>query len=256
MAAPSMVKETMFSPEFPRFFDAQHADFHEDLPLWFALAAEARGPILELGCGPGRVLAALATSGHSVEGLDRDPQMLSRAARRLAHHSVRLHCGDLRSFNLESRYTLILLPCNTFAQLDDADAAAMLACARRHLLRRGRLAAELPTPSESHGLPAASDGPLAAFIEPESGNPVQLYAESTPSPDGRVVEVKWHYDELQPEGLVRRTTVQTTFYLRRPSEVRRLLRAAGFASTRFLGDYDGSRYRRGAPRLILLAQTP
>jgi len=191
-----------------------------------------------------------------VEGLDHDPRMLARAAHRLAPHAVRLHCADLRSFSLENRYALILLPCNTFAQLDDRDVSSMLACARRHLLPGGRLAAELPTPGEAHALPAAADGPLATFLEPETGNPVQLSAECSASSDGRFVQVLWHYDELQPDGQVRRTTVPAAFHVRRRREVRRLLRKAGLASIQFLGDYDGSPYRPGAPRLIVLGEGP
>ncbi len=244
----------MISPEFPRLFDAQYAAFDEDLPLWLALAAEAAGPILELGCGTGRVLAALARAGHPVEGLDREPGMLARAARRLAPHAVPLHCADLRDFRLDHPYALILLPCNTFALLDDGEAAAMLACARRHLLPSGRLAAEVPTPEEARALTSAADGPVATFLEPESGHPVQLYAECSGSADGRRVDIAWHYDTLLPDGEVRRTTVRSRFHLRRRSEIRRLLSSAGFASVRFLGDYDRTPYRPGAPRLIVLAQ--
>ncbi len=254
MATPALVKQRMIPPEFPRLFDAQYAEFDEDLPLWLSLAAEAAGPVLELGCGTGRVLAALANAGRVAEGLDRDPHMLARSARRLAARDVPLHCADLRHFQLEGQYALILVPCNTFAQLDDREASSMLACARRHLLPGGRLAAELPTPGEAHALPAAADGPLATFFEPETGNPVQLSAECSASPDGRLVKVLWHYDELQPDGQVRRTTVPAAFHLRRRREVRQLLRKAGFASIQFLGDYDGSPYRPGAPHLIALGE--
>ncbi|MEW6566824.1 MAG: class I SAM-dependent methyltransferase [Chloroflexota bacterium] len=254
MAAPGRVKEGMLPPDFPRLFESQHTGFDEDLPLWLALAAEAHGPILELGCGPGRVLATLAKAGYDVEGLDYDPEMLARAAQRLAPYRVPLHCADLCSLTLKRRFALILLPCNTFAQLNDEEAMAMLAGARRHLTCGGRLAAELPHPRESAPLPGHPDEPLTTFFEAESGNPVQLYAYSTLSPDGRRVDVLWHYDELHPDGHVTRTSVGTTFYIRRPRELRRMLKQTGFASVHFFGNYDRSRYTPRARRLIVLAQ--
>lgn len=165
--------------EFPRYLEAQYSDFSEDLPLWLHLAAEAGGPTLELGCGTGRVLLALARAGHSVQGPDNDPAVLRRAEANLrAAHlvNVRLHHADLRDFALRQAFALILVPCNTFAALTDADAASALASARRHLLAGGHLALEIPNPYRSRGNLDSSGAPLSTFRDPETGHPIQLYA--------------------------------------------------------------------------------
>ncbi len=57
---------------FPLFYHAQHQNYLEDLPFWLGLAATQGSPILELGCGSGRVLLPLALAGHRVLGIDND----------------------------------------------------------------------------------------------------------------------------------------------------------------------------------------
>src|SRR5919106_1509803 len=60
-------------------FEDPHAGFSDDIELYLRLAEVVGDPILELGCGTGRVLAPLAAAGHRVTGIDRSRAMLERA---------------------------------------------------------------------------------------------------------------------------------------------------------------------------------
>jgi ubiquinone/menaquinone biosynthesis C-methylase UbiE len=55
-----------------------------DLPFWLELTEANRGPILELGCGTGRILLELAKSGSTTVGLDQDRTMLIFLKERLS----------------------------------------------------------------------------------------------------------------------------------------------------------------------------
>jgi len=241
---------------FPRLYEAQYASFVEDLPLWLSLAANQKGPILELGCGPGRVVSALHQAGFDVDGLDQDPEMLRRAEARLPaalRKQVRLLQGDLRRLSLDRLYALILVPCNTFAHLDEASAEEALAGIRRHLLAGGLFAAEMPTPGELLGKPTDTSEPVDMFIEPETGNPVQVYAEQEVGPSLGMIRVKWHYDELHPDGTVRRTDVPLLYTLWTPERLGEALKRAGFSSFEIFGDYDCSPFALESPRLLVVA---
>ena len=61
-----------------RFYDAENRDKTDDLDLFSRLADERSGPILDVGCGTGRVLTHLARQGHQVHGIDNDRAMLDR----------------------------------------------------------------------------------------------------------------------------------------------------------------------------------
>ena len=54
-----------------------------DFPLYSALALKGRFPILEIGCGTGRVLLPLLQSGHVVTGVDISEEMLRLAQDKL-----------------------------------------------------------------------------------------------------------------------------------------------------------------------------
>jgi SAM-dependent methyltransferase len=240
----------------PRFYEAQYASFSEDLPWWLSVVAGCRGPILELGCGAGRVLAVLAQAGFEIDGLDHEPEMLRRAQRRLhgeVRSRVRLVEGDLSRLLLDRRYARILIPCNTFAEMDEASAEAALADIQRHLLPDGRLAAELPTPSEILGETVDPSEPLDEFIEPETGHPVQVYAEHHQDPDGKLVQVVWHYDELHPDGTVIRSDASTSFHLWTLERLVEATARAGFASLEVFGNYDRSPFTLESPRLLFVA---
>ena len=65
--------------ELPELYDLEHAGFSDDVELYLRLAEVVGDPILELGCGTGRVLAPLAAAGHRITGIDRSRPMLDRA---------------------------------------------------------------------------------------------------------------------------------------------------------------------------------
>src|SRR3954463_11420856 len=70
--------------QYAPFYDWENARTlgRRDVPFWQRVAAAARGPVLELGCGTGRISIPLARAGVQLVGIDRSDQMLARAARR------------------------------------------------------------------------------------------------------------------------------------------------------------------------------
>jgi len=67
---------TFYEP-IARFYDAENAEMTEDLALYSALLAEHGGPLLDAGCGTGRVMLHLAAEGARVVGIDRSPASLT-----------------------------------------------------------------------------------------------------------------------------------------------------------------------------------
>src|SRR5713226_6865939 len=70
--------------QYAPFYDWENARTlgRRDVPFWRRVAREARGPVLELGCGTGRVSLPLTRAGVTLVGIDRSSQMLARAVRR------------------------------------------------------------------------------------------------------------------------------------------------------------------------------
>lgn len=242
--------------DLARLFDAQYSDFTEDLPLWLTLAQRHGSPLVELGCGTGRVLCNLALAGYEVFGLDSNPAMLERAASHLNPQlasRVTLRQEDLRRFSIPKRFRLAIAPLNVLAELDDSDFMQALSAVRRHLAPKGILAMDLPNPAQSLLDPADEDEPLDCFVDAESGNPVQVSAQQRMVHGSDAVAVSWYYDELLPDGLVSRHRFEASYHLRAPESLLQLLAKAGYADVRLYGDYQCGAFDESSKRLIAVA---
>jgi SAM-dependent methyltransferase len=135
--------------------DAENGAYSGDLALWEELAAAAGGPILDLGCGTGRVALHLARRGHRTVGVDLDPELIAALERRAEGLPLRGVVGDARDFELEEEIALALAPMQ-MAQLlaDSAERGECLDCVARHLVPGGKVALSIV-----ERLPAAAEGP-------------------------------------------------------------------------------------------------
>lgn len=157
--------------------DVECGGYEADLPLWERLAAENEGPIMELGCGSGRVVTHLAKEpGRLVIGVERDEELVE-AVWRLIHgkdNSGDAEIGDVRGFELNCEFQLVLAPMQLIQLLEGrVDRICCLACVADHLLPGGR----------------------AAFAIVEEMPVVSAEEAAAPLPDVRQVE-DWVYSSL------------------------------------------------------------
>lgn len=145
--------------------DLECGGYVADLPLWRELARERGGPILDVGAGTGRVALDLARNGHEVTALDRDPELLDALRRRVGGLLVTTVVADARSFELDTRFPLCIVPMQTVQLLDREGRAAFLRCARRHLAAGGLLAAALSESLDPYDVEDGGPIPLPDMCE-------------------------------------------------------------------------------------------
>jgi ubiquinone/menaquinone biosynthesis C-methylase UbiE len=86
--------------QYAPFYDWENARTvgRRDVGFWRRLAAQHSGPILELGCGTGRIAIPILKAGAALVGVDRSDAMLARArvrARRASLGHRRRSCGRI-----------------------------------------------------------------------------------------------------------------------------------------------------------------
>jgi len=226
-----------------------------DVGFYVDAARESGGPVLEVGCGTGRVLLPTARAGISVVGLDLSPQMLGICRRQIAAEPrevqarIDLRQADMRDFNLSRTFRLATIPFRPFQHLTTVeDQFACLASIRRHLEPGGRLILDLFNPF------------LEALVKP----PGEERDEEPPfhTPDGRrvvrryrlVSEDRFHqvnrgeliYYVTHPDGREERLVHAFAMRYLFRFEAEHLLERAGFVVEHLYAGFDkgayGSRY--------------
>jgi SAM-dependent methyltransferase len=124
--------------------DVECGSYEADLPLWEELAQRAQGPVLELGCGTGRVALHLARRGYPVVGVDREAELIATLEERIGGLPVEAVVADARSLALETEVALALAPMQVLQLLDGPGEREECLLAVAALLRPGgRLAAAI-----------------------------------------------------------------------------------------------------------------
>lgn len=229
-----------------------------DVAFYVEEAKAARGTVLELGCGTGRILLPIARAGCTIAGLDGSRQMLARCRQQLAaepaavQRRVTLHQHDMHDFDLAATYSLIIAPFRVVQHLTAVnEQLRFLAAVARHLAAQGRFIFDVFNPR---------------FDVLTSAGGVER--EDTPEqrlPDGRtlrrayrVARVRW-VDQVSEAELIYyvdgKRYVQA-FELRwfLPAELQHLLARAGFRVRAVYGDFARGPLVDGAPEQILVAE--
>lgn len=237
-----------------------------DVGFFVEMAQAAGGPVLEIGCGTGRVLIPTARAGIEIVGLDLSPSMLAVCRSNLAQEPaetqarVRLVEGDMRDFDLDRQFALVTLPFRPFQHLTNVeDQIACLTTIHRHLAPGGRLVLDLFNPS----IPFLAD---PARLD-EFGDEPEITM-----PDGRRVlrrariTGRDYFDQVQDAELIycvthpdgRQERLVHSFpmrYLFR-FEVEHLLARCGFEVEALYADYDRSPFGSKYPgELIFVAHS-
>ncbi|HTS12632.1 MAG TPA: class I SAM-dependent methyltransferase [Candidatus Limnocylindrales bacterium] len=135
-----------------RHYDAAYAAMPDrgDVGFYVELAKRSGGPVLEIACGTGRVLLAIARAGIAIEGVDNSAAMLGLLKANLAREPrevrerVTLHEGDMRNFRLAKKFPLAMMPFRPMQHMYELrDQVDALTTAAAHLRDDGRLAFDL-----------------------------------------------------------------------------------------------------------------
>lgn len=132
-----------------KHYDAAYATMRDltDAPFYLELARECGGPVLEIGCGTGRVLLPIARAGIEIHGVDSSAAMLAVLKKNLdreeaaVRERVTLHTGDMREFRLGRKFPLVTIPFRPLQHMQTvADQIAALTTAAAHVAEGGTLA--------------------------------------------------------------------------------------------------------------------
>ncbi|MFC2023786.1 class I SAM-dependent methyltransferase [Chloroflexota bacterium] len=247
---------------YAHLYDLDYADEELDLPVVLSLAARCGSPILELGCGTGRLVVPLAQEGYQVTGVDLSEAMIDRARGKVAEQDLSeratLVMQDIRRLELEDRFTLAYSAINSFMHLTSADdQLTALVQIRRHLQPGGLLVLDLFNPdpgrlADSHGQVILDK----VLTDPASGSRLMKFHTERVDLGRQLVHVTLFVDRVDDRGSVQRTLFPFTLRYLYRDELVLLLRHAGFELETIYGSYDLDEFTGDSERLIAVAARP
>lgn len=123
----------------PARYDFEYGYYKEDFNIFLNL--KTSGTALDLACGTGRLSIPLQTKGFKVTGLDISSHMLEYAKSKSNHLSIDYIQGDIRNFQLNKKFDLIVMGGNSFqALLTKEDQYTMFKSVQAHLKQKGLFA--------------------------------------------------------------------------------------------------------------------
>ena len=246
--------------EYAPFYDWENAQTlgRRDVPFWRRVASGAGGPVLELGCGTGRVSLPLARAGVDLVGIDRSAAMLDRARGQLLkspdpriQKSLELVRGDIRELPFDTgAFSMVLAPYGILQSLiRPRDLTATLASVARIIKRGG-----------TFGIDLVPDVPKWREYE----NRVQLRGRARGAQLTLIESVrqdpKKHLTTFEQTYVERRGTAtrehrfDLTFRTLTVRQMTGQLERAGFRVDAVLGDYRGRPWDERADVWIIMAK--
>lgn len=222
-----------------------------------ARRAGRRAPILELGCGTGRVAVPVAKAGATVIGIDRSESMLDRARMRVRRAKlqsrVTLIRGDIRDLPFADRsFPLVMAPYGILQSLlDERLLSATLKDVGRVLTPKGTFGVELVA-----DLPAWDEYSNRVTLRSKRGphgTPIELIESVKQDRRKHITRFEQEFVEGRGRGITRKKFSLAFRTLTVPQMVQRLEKA-GLEVAALLGDYQGGPWDLRAEVWIILAR--
>jgi ubiquinone/menaquinone biosynthesis C-methylase UbiE len=245
--------------DYAAYYDWENAQTvgRRDIAFWRRMAAPVDGPILELGCGTGRVALPLARHGSTVIGIDRSESMLARGRMKVRRarlaSRVKLIRGDIRHLPFPDKsFKLVMAPYGILQSLlDEKLLSATLKDVHRVIARGGvfglELVADLPAWEEYSNQKSLSSqrGP--------NGKPIALIESVKQDRRKHITRFEQEFVEGRGRSATRKKFSLAFRTLSVPQMVQRLEKA-GFEIAALLGDYQGGPWDMRADVWIILAR--
>ena len=250
---------------FASTYDLEYGRTRIDLEFYVALAKAAQPPVLELACGTGRITIPIARAGVPVTGVDSSREMLSQARAKLDTEGplpVTLVQGDMRTFALEERFGLAMIPARSFLHLlTPEDHVAALHNIRDHLVDDGRLALHFFVPNLRMIVERAESslGQALAysheFVDPDNGQRVLVWQSLQHETYRQRICAHFVYEWVDEarQTVARRHRHYTLCYIHR-NEMEHLLARCGFEVEALYGDFEGGAFGPESTEMVWVAR--
>lgn len=243
-------------------YDAEHGSFDDDVNLLLSVADEMDGPILELGCGSGRVLLPLAERGHMVTGIDFSVPMLARATDGLAALGEAGSATTVVELDMREAdkapggpFAMAIFSLNGLMHLTtQEDQIRSLSAVGRALRPNGTVFIDLMNATPDYLERIAGTPHLEWSGQVNGHGHVQKWSHREVDVHAQTLDTQIWYDLTAANGTL--TRIHSAFTLRylHLAELTLMLKSAGFTAPVVYGSYDLDPLDEHSERMIVTAE--
>lgn len=238
--------------DYPEFYPITSPGCEGDISFYVSEVKESGGPILEIGCGTGRILIPIAQQRIDVVGLDISFPMLETCRKNIKKYeldNVDISTGDMRSLDYVGQFNTVIMPYRTFLHLYTVDEQIKTLRGIYNALKSGgkfifnifdpeiEFLSSLTTNLSNHRLFRSGD-------IPGTDRKLVTWADTICDHANQIIDEIWTYDEIDDDSVVQsrsygRFRIRYCFRY----EVEHLLRRVDFKILNLYGGFDKSEYR-------------
>ncbi|MFQ5485993.1 MAG: class I SAM-dependent methyltransferase [Desulfobacterales bacterium] len=247
--------------EIAAFYDIMYSDRRADVTMYLDLATTIGGPILECGCGTGRVLFPVAEKGIEIWGIDSSEKMLDIARSKLhklpldLRENVRLSWQNMLDFKLDETFKLCIIPFRAFLHLlTPEDQNKALKRIHRSLESGGYLVIDIFAPS--HEMLAKETTTIRSDekVNSRTGQRFNLTDKVSYDHTHQLLHVERHYEHLNGTDVVCHKIMPFTLRYVFRYEMQALLEKNGYQIKEVFGQFDKRPYDYKSGEMIFVAQ--
>ena len=241
------------------WYDLAMGDRNPYIIFYSGLLTSTTRLVIELGCGTGIVIDALARELHTLTdakdirflGLDGSREMLRIARQR--NNRINWVLCDLRTFDVDAPFDLVISCYNTLQHVDSAGLAEAFSSIRSALRPGGLFAFDIYQPNLAY-LRQPQHNRLAWEFIDESGRRLEIREDSFYDIASKLLTLDWR---VAPEG-GNTTTPLARAHFRMwqhfPEDIDRLLSDAGFSICARYGDLQKSPFHLSSKKQIVVCR--
>ena len=261
-AQPMGSENAYLAHDFARFYDWTVEGDVADVAFYVETARRYGSPLLELGCGTGRLTIPLARRGFTITGIDISREMLRIAEAKLdaepaeVRERIRLVQADMSDFQLGEAANVVFVPAASFFHLHTQEQrTSCLSSVRKHLTQAGVVVIDVLPADRMANQTVGKTDVVRSSVNPATGKMTrELNRKLSIDRRSQRVTVEHTYVETEPDGSETRHTFVQHYTWVTEEDMRRLLRETRFEDISVFGGYDLAPFSETSHRMIFVAK--
>ncbi|MBS3816214.1 MAG: class I SAM-dependent methyltransferase [Candidatus Thermoplasmatota archaeon] len=247
----------MNTKDLPIYFDGEHYDAwterEVDIPFYKKQVKKYGDPVLELGCGTGRITIPIAREGFDITGLDLSRELLRRAKEKAEKEELDIRWieGDMRKFSLDQDFNLIFVPFNTIQHiLSLEELERVFEDVKQHMKTDGRFIVEFFNPDlDILNRDPQEEHEVMEYEDPNGEGKVKITEKTSYEKAKQMLHLNWFYNFED-----RRVTKEWTSRIWFPKEVDEVFKYNDFETEHKYGDFDESPFTNNSGQQIVVCK--